>query len=66
MGKRTHQVARELGVPVQDVRDVMADLGLYLSAATPLTEEQIRSIASRLEASSLESPAGEDRSDTDS
>ena len=62
MKKRANEIARELGVPLRDVRSVMADLGLYLSAATPLAEEQTRDIVSRLEASSLERQADEDRS----
>jgi hypothetical protein len=64
MKKRAYEIARELGLPLRDVRSVMVDLGLYLSAATPLTEERTRDIVSQLKDGSLEHRGGDDRSDT--
>ena len=63
--KRAYEIARELGVPLRDVRTVMVDLGLYLSAATPLTEEQTHGIVSRIQTGPPERPANEDPSGTD-
>lgn len=61
MERRAYEIARELGVPLHEVRGVMVGLGLYLSAATPLTEEQVREIESRLEAGSCGHAKGDDR-----
>lgn len=64
MGKRAYEIARELHVPLREVRGVMVELGLYLSAATPLTQEQVHGIVSRLEVSEHGHDASEDHHDT--
>ena len=47
--KRVYELARELGVPDRVVHDAMDDLGYrVISAATPMTDEEIQAVKSRL------------------
>lgn len=49
MKKRVYELARELGVPTRAVHDAMGDLGYrVISAATPMTDEEIQGVKSRL------------------
>ena len=49
MKKRLYELARELGVPSRAVHDAMFDLGYrVISAATPMTDEEIQGVKSRL------------------
>jgi len=50
MKKRLYELARELGVPNGAVHKAMDDLGYrVISAATPMTDEEIRGVKSRLD-----------------
>lgn len=49
MKKRVYELARELGVPTRAVHDAMFDLDYrVISAATPMTDEEIQGVKSRL------------------
>ena len=49
MKKRVYELARELGVPTRAVHDAMFGLGYrVISAATPMTDEEIQGVKSRL------------------
>lgn len=53
MKKRLYELARELGVPSRVVHDAMFDLGYRpISAATPMTDEEIQGVKLRLGAES--------------
>ena len=49
MKTRLYQLAQELGVPARAVHEAMDDLGYrMISAATPMTDEEIQGVRSRL------------------
>ncbi len=68
MKKRLYQLAQELGVPTRAAHDAMDDLGYrVISAATPMTDEEVRGMKSRLgaEAAKLREPHQINEHDTD-